>query len=164
MFDEKQSDLAIKKFLDDKGEVYAPWRIRYHFRTHYKNMEMQIAVKEYCDQMNEMMRRRRNMVDDVEHSISISWIELAQVVVMPAPTLDEQHKKQRIIADLQKTIREGHEFIKSLHDSEAKARAMEERFAKVWKLQLDGAKSEEQKKLIVATLQDFKDKFQQIDG
>jgi hypothetical protein len=167
MYEQKQSIQAIKNYLDDQGEkeTFPPWRLNYHFKNHYQNMELQAAIIEYRDNLNEMMKRRRSALDDIDHSIAISWIELTKVLAMAAADLDRQEKKQRMIAGLQKTIKDAHEFIASRHDSEAKARATEERFAKVWMLKLENAKTDEERQLIIATLQDFKDKLQQLgDG
>ncbi len=162
LFEKGTPVVAIMKFLEEKGEAYARWRLDHHFEKHYKNMAAQAAIMEYRDNLDEMMRRRRNMVDDVEHSTGIAWIELASVVAMPAKTLDEQDKKARVMAQHQKTIRENHMFIKSLHDEETVRRASEERFGKVWMLALEHAQTEEEKKLILSTLQIFKEQLLQI--
>jgi len=164
MFDRNMSLSVIKNFLDENNEPYPLWRLKAHFDNHYKNMQLQAAALEYRDRLDEVMKRRNNMVEDIEHSIAISWIELSNVIGMNAPDLDKQEKKQRIIAGIQKTILENHNFIKSLHDLQTEKRASEERFAKVWLLKLEEAKTEEERKLLFATLEDFKKKILQQDA
>lgn len=163
MFDKQHPVSDIKKFLDEKGSVFAIWRIKHHFDTHYRNMAMQAAIAEYRDNLNEMMKRRRSMVSDMLFSIDIAWTELSNILVIPTDNdLDKTQKKQRMISDLLKTIKEGQEFIKSMNDSESKAKAAEERFVKVWQIKLDQAKDDAERKLLASTLQDFKDKWSQL--
>lgn len=152
---------AIMAFLEQKGEAYARFRLDHHFDSHYKNMAMQAAIIEYRDRLDEMMERRRNMIHDIEFSTSSAWIEFAQATAFPAKNLEEMEQRTRVLAMIQKTIRDNWEFIKSMHDDEAKKRATEERFAKIWLLQLEEAKTDEERKLIIATLQSFKEKLLQ---
>jgi len=167
LFDKGQPVSAIKRFVDEKKdttEVYALWRFNHHFSEHYKNMQQQAAMIEYRDRLDEVMKRRRNMVDDIEHSTGMAWMALAVIAATSAKTLDDLDKQARIMALHQKTILSNHEFIKSLHDEETVRRASEERFGKVWMLKLEQAKTEEEKKLILSTLQDFKEKLLQMGG
>lgn len=163
MFDQNTHISMIKKFLADNGEEYSIGRLRHHFEKHFKNMQTQAAIAEYRDNLDEMMKRRRSMVDDVLCSIDIAWIEMADVLVISTgDDIDKKQKKERMIADLLKAIKDGHEFIKSLHDGEAKARALEERFERVWKIKLDAAKDETERKFLISMLKDFQDKLNQI--
>lgn len=163
MFDLNNPIAMIRKFLEDNGEKYPKWRIQHHFDRHYKPMQMQAAIAEWRDNLSVVLQRRRNMVDDVCASIEISWIKLADILVIDTGNdIDKELKKMRMLADLQKTILEGHMFIKSLHDSEAKARALEERFEKVWKMKLDEAKDDAERKMLISTLRDFQDKIRQF--
>lgn len=163
MFDQGLHISAIKKFLDEKSEAYAIWRIKHHFENHYKTMANEVAIAEYRDHLDLMMNRRRNMVDDMLRSIDIAWIELSNILVMPTNgDINKQQMRLRMISDLQRTIKEGHEFIKDLHDSETKAKAIQERFARVWEIKLEQCKDENEKKLIISTLKDFQEKLNQL--
>lgn len=163
MFEQNTHVSVIKKFLSDNGEEYTIGRLKHHFESHFKNMQTQAAIAEYRDHLDEMMKRRRSMVDDMLCSIDIAWIEIANVLVIPTgDDMDKKQKKERMIADLLKAIKDGHEFIKSLHDGEAKARALEEKFELVWKIKLDAAKDETERKFLISTLKDFQDKLNQM--
>lgn len=163
MFEQNHHVSTIKKYMEDNGEPLAVWRIRHHLDTHYKNMAMQAAIADYRDNLEEMMKRRRSMVDDILYSTDIAITELAKVLVLQTNgDFDKESKRAKMISDHQKTIRDNYEFIKSLNDSETKAKALEERFIRVWQIKLEKATDERERKLLVATLQDFKDKFAQL--
>jgi hypothetical protein len=164
MFDENETQSTIQKFLKEKGEEYGVWEVRAHFDHHYKMMAQHAAILEYRDHLDAMMQRRKDMVEDTIRQIDISWTEMAQALAIPTGTdLDKMEKKQRIIAGYQKNIRESYDFLKSLADSEAKAKAVEDRFIKIWEIKLKEAKTDEEKKMLVATLTDFNEKLKQTE-
>ena len=164
MFDENEAQPTIRKFLKEKGEEYGLWEIRAHFDHHYKMMAQHAAILEYRDHLDAMMQRRKDMVEDTLRQIDIAWTELAQALAVPVGTdLDKMAKKKDIITGYQKAIKDCFEFLKSLHDSEAKATAIKERFVKIWDIKLKEAKSEEEKKVLIATLSDFNEKLKQTE-
>ena len=164
MFDENESQSTIQKFLREKGEEYGVWEVRAHFDHHYKMMAQHAAILEYRDHLDAMMQRRKDMVEDTLRRIDICWTEMAQALAIPVGAdLDKMEKKGRIIASYQKSISECYDFLKSLHDSEAKAKAIEERFVRIWEMKLKEAKSDDEKKMLIATLSDFNEKLKQTE-
>lgn len=161
IYDRNPNIPAIKAYLQEAGEIYSLSRLRYHFDNHYKNMTMHAAMIDYRDNLVAHMKRSKNMVEDADTATSIGWIELSKVLAIEAADLDKMEKKQRIVSGYIKTIMDAQEFIKSLHDSETKARATEERFVKIWLLKLQEAETEEERKLLTSMLEDFKTKILQ---
>jgi len=157
---------AIKNTIETSHKVcFTTRQLRHHIDNHYKNIVTQCAIAEYRDHLGEMMKRRRNMVDDITAQIEISWKELSEILVIPTgEDLEKVEKKQKVIAGLQKTIKENYEFLNSMHDSDSKAKAAEERFVKVWAMKLEDAKSDDEKKVIIATLKDFQQTFKKLVG
>lgn len=164
MFDQKMSLSSIRNFCEENKEALTLAQLRHHLDSHYSNMAHQCAIAEYRDNLDKMLAQRQNMVDDMLTSINISKLELANIsaLYVPINDLDKLEKKERIVTMLQKSIKEGYEFIKSLHDSETKAKATEERFVKVWTLKLDQAKTPEERDLIIATLKDFQTNLKEL--
>lgn len=163
MFEADQKIQDIQKFFEQQGEVHPLSGLRHHFNSHYRNMAEQIAIMEYRDNLDAMMQRRRDMVNDMVYSINIAWVELASILAIETDgDICKLQKKQRMISDLQKTIKDGYEFIKSLNDGDAKMKAMEERLVRVWQDKLAAAKTEEERLLILSTMKDFKEKYNQL--
>jgi hypothetical protein len=164
MYENKKSITEIRKALTDNGEIISVWQVRAHFDQHYKKMAQQAAIIEYRNQLDLMMKRRKYVVEDILRQIDIAWMGLVEALVVDvADDLDKMDKKNRIITSYQKIIKDNYEFLQSMHDGEAKARALEERYAKVWEMKLANAKSDEERKMLIAALQDFKEKWQQME-
>jgi len=163
MIDQNHPLPVIRKFLLDNGEDYQLWRLKHHFETHYKNAQNQAAIAEWRDRLGDMLKTRRNMMDDLVATIEVAWMELANNLAIETGTdIDKKAKRARMISDNQKTIKDGWDSIRSLHDGEAKARALEERFERVWKIKLETVKDENERKLLISTLKDFQEKLNQI--
>jgi len=156
---------AVTRFLKEKGEEIPAIKVKIHFNLHYAQMEIQASIREYRDHLDIMMKRRNDMVDDTLRQIAIAWTEMAQVLAIPAGEDFSKHeKKAKTISMYQKTIQDSYAFLKSMHDGESKARAIEERFVKIWKQKPEDAKTtEDEKKVLIQTLKDFKEKLQQTE-
>ena len=163
MFDAKNPTNVIVKFLKDNGVEMQAWRVENHLKKHYMNLHQQAAIAELRDRIGDCMKIRRDMVEDAIARVEILWMELAEALVIDTGNdIDKKLKKTRIVCDLEDQIDKKWIFIKSLHDSEAKARALEERFEKIWTVMLENAKTDEQKKVLLSTLKEFQSKRNEI--
>lgn len=147
----------IKQFLDSKGEAIPPYTIRYHFNEHYKNLIKQLALQDYCRDLDEMSKRRQHMIEDATSMININWIEMSKLLTIQCDgDVGKERDRQKMIQDAMKTNLECMTFLKSLEDGDAKVRALEEQLARTFAIQIENAKSDDEKKMIVGIMQQFK--------
>ena len=161
MHEKAEPFTVICKFLVEKGEAVAVRQVQYHCQAHYGQVVTELAIAEYAENMSEMVKRRRSMVDDMEHLIAAGWMEFARVAVLQTKGLSEEHQRQKMLIAAATMIREGHEFMKSLQDGEARAKMTEDKFVKVWTLKIQTAASPQEKDALMATLKDFQEKLRQ---
>jgi hypothetical protein len=162
MYDKDEGYSAIKAFLEGKGEAITIHQVKYHFQTHYKSQISEMALAEYADSMNEMMKRHRTMIDDMDHLIAACWMEFGRVAAMQTDgSMDKEQMRQKMLMDVARNIRETYSVMKTFQDGEAAIRATDMRFAKVWEIKLAEAKTPEEKDILIKTLRDFKEKLNQ---
>lgn len=153
MYEQKQTLPAIRKFLEDGGQSISPPQLRYHFEAHYKSQMYQIALADYSENLEARLKYRRDSIAEQEAIKEICWIEVARHLGMTELSEDDRNK---FLKDKFDTIIAATNVIKTFEDGEAKAKAIEDRFEKIWILAIEGATTEEEKNLLKLTLQKFK--------
>jgi hypothetical protein len=157
MHDEGQTLPAIRKFFEDNNEPMPPYKLRYHFESHYKQVG-EMALADYVENMQAMMSRRRSMIDDLEHMIAAGWIELGRIVsIQTSGDINKEQQRHKMLTETMRVIRENHESLKSMEDGEARYIALKTQFVKIWSLKIETAKSDEEKQMLVSTLKDFQE-------
>ena len=161
---EKAEPLAeMCRVLAEAGDTVSQRQVQYHFQAHYSNVVTELAKAEYVDAMTEMVKRRRTMVEDAESLLAAAWTELLRVAILQTNgDLSKEHMRQKMIVEHSMTILKALEFMKSMQDGDARAKATEEKFVKVWTLKINGAKDENEKGVLIATLKDFQEKIRQL--
>lgn len=156
MFESHQQVTQIKAWMDDQKEFVALSKLYLHFREHYTSQERLAFMLEYRDKIAELMKRRKDRVRDIEYSISVGLIEVSRIVAMPATDLDQEHKKNDMLIKTLKCVREGIAQLNTMEEGGRHTMAIQDRIINVFNFHLKNAKTDEEKKVLVSTLEGLK--------
>jgi hypothetical protein len=154
----------VKQWLEQNGLVVCVQSVRHHMREHYKSMERMLALSEYCDDLEAMMARRRAKQDRLEMIIAMSEIEIARIVSLETRgNLTREKDRNSMLMASAKSITDAIKVLNSMADSDAKAKAVQHKFIRVWRDMIENAPSEEIRRAYVAALDSFKKAMEDTD-
>jgi hypothetical protein len=157
MYESGKGPSDIKKFLDDAGEVIHVSNISHHLRKHYRNIEQVAALIDYSENVRAMMERRRDDLKDVESLVNIGFLELTRVLVLHTGNdMSREKDRNEMIVKLVRSIKESKELLRDMHSEEARIHLVEEKFVKAWAEKISSAKTDDEKKMYIETLQNFR--------
>lgn len=147
----------IKVFLDDKGDIIPITAIKNHLTEHYMSQERLLFLEEYKESIENMRHRRRTRLQDLEFTVDVGMVELLRVIALPTNN-DIYRDKERLdmMNKIIKSVRDGLQLMSDMDSGESGARNIQDKFIEVWSLKMRTAKTDEEKKLIMSTLQSFK--------
>lgn len=158
IYEKENNYTKVKEFLDSMGLVLNLATVRNHVVEHYKTADRMQSLVEYCENLEKMVGQRRSRREDLEMLVSIAKIEIARVSSLPTGHLFSQEKERsQMIAIHMKTMRDSLDSLNKMEDSEAKAKAIQNKFLEVWKDMISSAETEEKRKVLVDALQQFKE-------
>jgi len=102
------------------------------------------------------MKRRNDRVRDVEYAVNISLVEISRILSMPAEGLDEEQKRNDMLVKTVKCFRESIAQLQEMEDGGKRNLAIQDRIINVFNIHLRNAKTDEEKKVLVSTLEGLK--------
>lgn len=163
MWDKGTGPAEIKKYLDAHGLPIALSNICNHLKRHYKNQEAIAYLIEFAENAKAMMMKRRSIAKDVEFTVIVGYLELARVLALSTNgDLAREKDRNEMWIKTIKSIREGEEFLKNMHDENMRVRAVKEKVLSVFRAQIENAKAEEEKERIIELLKSFKASYEAL--
>jgi predicted ArsR family transcriptional regulator len=157
MYEEGRQYAAIKKFMDDKGEIFSCSAIRNHMQEHYRNQERMAALVEYCDNLAGMMERRKSRRDDLECLINIGYIELARVLTIPTNgDIGREKERSEMIQRTKKSILDVIGMMNEMENADAQVEAVKRKVIDAWASRIENAKNDAEKQAFIAALKEFR--------
>lgn len=148
----------IQKFLTDGGEAdITNHLVKHHMKEHYDALERRAQMVEYMESLAAVAAQRRNRMSDIQMTIDMAMVELVKIAGLSTGG-DLYKDKERISIQnmLWKSIREGIAQLSEMQGAEAQIQAMNVKFINMWKEVIQDAKSDQEKQVLVSTLQRFK--------
>jgi hypothetical protein len=156
LYDKGETLPKIRAHMESVGEAVAEHRIKYHFQAHYKNQLVECAIEEHIASMEEMTKRRRSRLDDLEYTINESWMQYFRIIGLPTNgDMQKEVMRQKMMVEIMDVIFRGYEEIRKTQDSEARFGALKLAFDQIWGAKMLEAKTKEECDLIKNTLKDF---------
>lgn len=158
IYEKENSFSKVKEFLDSMGLTLNISTIRNHIVEHYKTADRMLSLVEYCDNLEKMVGQRRSRREDLETLVNISRLEIARISSLQTSHLFSQEKERNQMLMLCiKSMRDCLDSLNKMEDSEAKAKAIQNKFLEVWKDMISTAESEDKRRVLVDALQKFKE-------
>lgn len=157
MYEEGRQYAAIKKFMDEKGDILTCPSIRNHMQEHYRNQERMAALVEYCDNLSGMMERRKSRRDDLECLINIGYIELARVLTLPTNgDIGREKERSEMIQRTKKSILDVIGMMNEMENADAQVEAVKRKVIDAWASRIEHAKNDTEKQAFIAALKEFR--------
>lgn len=153
--------LDIQKFLETNGDLATVPQIKYHKEAHIINPKTEAALEEYVAGVGEMAKRGRSPLDDIRHLIAAEWMEWARIAVLE--TGGDSHRefqRRKMLEGISSTILQCHETVKRIQ-GEGKDKEIERVFEQTLLKTITGAKTSEEKDLLVKLSKDILENFRQ---
>jgi hypothetical protein len=158
LFEKENSHAKVKDFLDSMGVSVTTSAVRVHIIEHYRTADRMLSLVEYCENLEKMVSQRRSRREDLETLVGISRLEIARISSLQTNSLLSQEKERNTMLMLcMKTQRDCLDSLNKMEDSEAKAKAIQNKFLEVWKDMIANAPSEDDRRVLVDALQRFKE-------
>lgn len=158
LFDKENSYTKVREFLDSMGLSVNLSSVRVHLVEHYKTADRMLSLVEYCDNLEKMVSQRRPRREDLETLVNISRLEIARISSLQTDHSFSREKERNTMLMLCiKTMRDCLDSLNKMEDSEAKAKAIQNKFLEVWKEMISNAPSEDDRRVLVDALQRFKE-------
>jgi hypothetical protein len=156
---EKESSYAkVRDFLESMGLSLNISAVRVHVVEHYKTADRMLSLVEYCENLEKMVSQRRSRREDLETLVAISRLEIARISSLQTNNILSSEKERNSMLMLcMKTQRDCLDSLNKMEDSEAKAKAIQNKFLEIWKDMIANASDEQERKVLVDALQKFKE-------
>jgi hypothetical protein len=102
------------------------------------------------------MMRRTDRSTDLEYSVNVSLVEISRILSIPTQGLDEEQKRNDMLIKTMKCFREGIAQLNIMEDGGKQTTAIQDRIINVFNIHLKNAKTDEEKKVLVSTLEGLK--------
>lgn len=156
LFENHKPVTHIKTWLEEKKEFMSLARLYAHFREHYASQEKIAFVIEYRDRLAELSKRRKDRRRDLENVVNVGFVELARIIGLPATDIEQEHRRNDMIVKTLKSIRESISQLETMEGSEKHTMAIQDQIINIFNFQLKNAKTDEEKKVLVSTLEGLK--------
>lgn len=165
MFEAAAKQEEIRTYLASQGVVISITNLRHHFKEHYNSKERMMLLLDYCDNLAEMMKNRRDRMSQLQMLSAVGEMELMRAVGMPTGgDFNKEKERTDLIQKAQKMICENIKLMTELDDAEAKAKAVYVAVITTFKNKIEASKTEEEKKTWRTFLLDFKSSLPDIGG
>lgn len=155
-FEDHQQVTKIKAWMDGEKEFVALSKLYLHFREHYASQERLAFMLEYRDKIAELMKRRKDRARDIEYSVNVCLVEVSKIISLPTDGLDQEQKKNDMLVKTLKSFRDGVAQLNDMEDGGRHTMAIQDRIINVFNIHLKNAKTDEEKKVLVSTLEGLK--------
>jgi hypothetical protein len=156
MYDDGRSVADIKKFLDEKCEAIPVSAIGSHLREHYRDAVKMVKLLEYMDSLAAIRERRQTRRDLVQMTIDVGIVELSRLLPLQSGDASKDKDRVELILKVINSMREGEQMLMDMEGAEEEVKSMQQKFISVWKTKIEGAKTDDEKQIYIATLQEFK--------